>query len=154
MKSHYYSLSFSSTRSQKGKSVTVHFPPPIEVMGFPGVLGGKESACSAGNLGSSPVLERSPGGGHGNPLQYSCLENPMDRGARWATVHGVAESDMTEPLSTAHILSDQIRSDQSLSHVRLCDPMNCSMPGFSVHHQLPEFSQTHVPCITRWILNY
>ena len=41
-------------------------------------------------------LGRSPGGVHGNPLQYSCLENPMDRGGRWATVHGGAESDTTE----------------------------------------------------------
>ena len=48
-----------------------------------------ESACSVGDLGSIPGLGRSPGGGHGNPLQYSCLENPVDRGARWATVHRV-----------------------------------------------------------------
>ena len=53
---------------------------------------GKESACNAGDLDSIPGLARSPGGGHGNPLQYSCLENPMDRGAWWATVHGVAQS--------------------------------------------------------------
>jgi len=44
------------------------------------------------DVGSSPGLGRSPGGGHGNPLQYSCLENPMDRGAWWATIHGVAKS--------------------------------------------------------------
>ena len=43
-------------------------------------------------MGSIPGLGRSPGGGNGNPLQYSCLENPMDRGAWWATVHGVAKS--------------------------------------------------------------
>ena len=45
-------------------------------MGFPGRSDGKQSACNAGNLGSIPGLGRSPGGGHGNPLQYSCLENP------------------------------------------------------------------------------
>ena len=44
------------------------------------------------DAGSIPGLRRSPGGGHSNPLQYSCLENPMDRGAWWATVRGVAES--------------------------------------------------------------
>ena len=48
----------------------------------------KESACNAGDLGSIPGLGRSPGWRHGSPLQYSCLENPMDRGAWWATVHG------------------------------------------------------------------
>ena len=48
--------------------------------------------CNAGDLGSIPGSGRSPGEGNGNPLQYSCLENPMDRGAWWATVHGVAKS--------------------------------------------------------------
>ena len=52
----------------------------------------KASACSAGDLGSIPGLGRSPGEGNGNPLQYSCLENPMDGGAWWATVHGVAKN--------------------------------------------------------------
>ena len=50
---------------------------------------GKESACNAGDLGSVPGWGRSSGEGHGNPLQYSCLENPIDEGARQATVHGV-----------------------------------------------------------------
>ena len=53
---------------------------------------GKESANNAGDLGSIPGLERSPGEGHGNPLQYSCLENSKDKGAWQATVHGVAKS--------------------------------------------------------------
>ena len=56
---------------------------------------GKESSCNvrdAGDASSIPVSERSPGGGHGNPLQYSCLENLMDRGAWLATVHRVAKS--------------------------------------------------------------
>ena len=66
-------------------------------MGFPGSLDGKESASNAGDPSSIPGSGRSPGEGHGNPLQYSCLENPMDRGAWQATVHGVAkESDVTE----------------------------------------------------------
>ena len=64
--------------------------------GFPGVSDGKESACNAGDLGLIPGLGRSRGEGNGNPLQYSCLENPMDGGAWWATVHGVTESDTTE----------------------------------------------------------
>ena len=55
-----------------------------EALGFPGGSDGKESTCNAGDLGSIPGLGRSPGGGHGNPLQYSCLENPMDRAAWWA----------------------------------------------------------------------
>ena len=48
------------------------------------------------DTGSIPASGRSPGGGHGNPVQYSCLENPIARGAWWATFHGVSESDMTE----------------------------------------------------------
>ena len=52
----------------------------------------KESACNMGNLGLIPGWGRSSGEGNGNPLQYSCLENPMDRGAWWATVHGIIKS--------------------------------------------------------------
>jgi len=59
-------------------------------LGFPHGSDGKESACNVGDLGLIPGLGRSPGEGNGNPLQYSCLENPMDRGAWWATVHGIA----------------------------------------------------------------
>ena len=61
-------------------------------LGFPGGSESKESACNAGVLGSIPGLGRSPGEGNVNPLQYSCLENPIDRGACWATVHGVVKS--------------------------------------------------------------
>ena len=61
-------------------------------MGFPDGSDGKESACSAGDPSLIPGLGRSPGEGNGNPLQYSCLENPMDRGAWRATVHRVAKS--------------------------------------------------------------
>ena len=61
-------------------------------LGFPGGSDDEESTCSVGDLGSIPRLGRFPGGGHGNPLQSPCLENPMDRGACQATVHGVAKS--------------------------------------------------------------
>ena len=58
----------------------------------PGGSEGKASACNVGDLGSIPRLGRSPGEGNGNPLQYPYLENPKDRGAWRATVHGVAQS--------------------------------------------------------------
>ena len=61
-------------------------------MGFPGGSDGKESACSVRDPGSVPGLGRTPGEGNGYPLQYSCLENPMDRGVWWAIVYGVAKS--------------------------------------------------------------
>ena len=63
-------------------------------LGFPASLDSEESAYNAGHLGSIPGLGRSPGEGNGNPLQCSCLENPMDRGAWWATVHGVTNRCM------------------------------------------------------------
>ena len=61
-------------------------------LGFSFSSVGKESACNAGDLDSIPGLGRSPGEGNGNPLQYPCLENLMDRGAWWAAVHGVVKS--------------------------------------------------------------
>ena len=65
-------------------------------MGFPGGSDGKASAYDAGDPGSIPGSGRSPREGNGKPLQYSCLENPMDGEAWQGTVHGVAESDTTE----------------------------------------------------------
>ena len=64
----------------------------VHQLDFPGGSDGKESAHSAEDLGLIPESGRSPGEGNGNLLQYSCLENPMDRGAWWATVHRVAKS--------------------------------------------------------------
>ena len=77
--------------------VHVYTPSPVSACnGFPGGSGSKESACNAGDLGLIPGLGSSLGEGNGNLLQYSWLENPMDRGAWRAAVHGVAESDMTD----------------------------------------------------------
>jgi len=67
--------------------------------GFPGGCLVKNPPANAGDTGLIPGLGRSSGGGNGNPLQYSCLENPMDRGGWQATVHGAAESDMTKQQS-------------------------------------------------------
>ena len=83
--------------------------------GFLGGLECKESACNVGDLGLIPGLGRSPGRGHGNPLQYSCLENPMDRGAWQATVRGVTELDTTKQLQ-CHFLSFEISRDK-LVHI-------------------------------------
>ena len=66
------------------------------IKSLPGGSDGKESACNAEDLGSIPGLETSPGEGHGNPLQYFCLENTIDRGAWLATIPGIAESEMPE----------------------------------------------------------
>ena len=66
--------------------------PTLVFLGFPGGSDSKESACNAGDLGLIPGLGRFPRGGHGSPLQYSCLENPMDRGAWGAAVRGVVKS--------------------------------------------------------------
>ena len=63
----------------------------------------KNPPASAGDAGSIPGSGRYPGGGHDNPLQYSCLENPMDRGAWWATVHGVTKNQ-TRLSRQAHML--------------------------------------------------
>ena len=75
-------------------------------MSSPGGSVVKNSPANAGDAGLNPGSGRSPGERNGNPLQYSCLGNPMDRGAWWITVHGVTkESDMTEQLnSNDHLL--------------------------------------------------
>ena len=130
----------------------------------------KESASNAGDLGSIPGLERSPGEGNGNPFQYSCLENSLDRGAWWTTFHGVAKSRtqlrdehfisfqwcLTSlhvlichpcllvgamslhvfcPLCTwiVSLLTVENESEVTQSCPTLCDPVDCSPPGSSVH---------------------
>ena len=77
----------------------------LAFQGFPCSSVGKESACNAGDPGSIPGLGRSPGEGNNNPLHYSCLENPLDRGAWQATVYGVARVGhvlVTKPPPTQH----------------------------------------------------
>ena len=105
---------------------------------FSGGSDGKESACNVGHLDSIPGLGRSPGEGHGNPLQYSCLEKPHgQRSLVGYSLFDHKEFDMTEWLSTH---SKSQFSSVAQSYLTLCHPMDCSMPGLPVHHQLPEFT--------------
>ena len=98
-----------------------HRPVPLMyqfllVVRFPGNSAGKESACSAGDSGSIPGLGRSPREGNGSPLQYSCLENPMDREAWQATVHGVTRvrHDLATKPPPPHFSYSTKRSAMSL----------------------------------------
>ena len=90
-------------------------------MGFSGGSEDKASACNVGDPGLIPGLGRSPGEGNGNPLQYSCLENPMERGAWRATVHGVAKSwtrlsDFTHNISLyPYYLNVKLRTEYFIS---------------------------------------
>ena len=106
----------------------------------------KNLLANAGDLrdtSSLPGSGRSPGRGHSNPFQYSWLENPMDRGAWWAAVLGVAKSQ-----TRLKRLSMRARTVtivvQWLSRVQVCNPRDCSTSGFPVVHHLSEFAQTHV----------
>ena len=96
------------------------------------------------NAGSIPGLERCPGGGNGNPLQYSCLENPMDRGALWATVHSTAKSrtrlkrvSVHTHTGTEHRAIFMNAFHASCICAQLCPPLcthrDCSSPDSSVH---------------------
>ena len=126
------------------------------------------NAGDTGDVGSIPRSGRSPEERHGNPLQYFCLENPMDRGAWRDTVYGVSKSQtwlsdwahrhkyfsILGALET-HLSGGKPTSSHLVKHTSvqfssvaqlcsiLCDPMNRSPPGLPVHHQLPEFTQTH-----------
>ena len=113
------------------------------ILSFPGSSDSKESVCNARYLGLILGSERSPGEGNGYPLQYSCLENSMDRGTWRAALHGVPESYTTERQALSLLgISCGCCCSVTKSYMTLCDLMNCSMPGFSVHHCLPEFPQT------------
>ena len=141
--------------------------------GFPGGSDGKESIWNAGDLGSIPGLGRSPGEGNGYPLQYSDLENSMDRGAWQAIVHGVAKSQTW--LSDFHLLSEkdawvwswgdsiQIRSDQTsrsvvsdsfrpheLQHAR----PPCPSPTPRVHPDSRPSSQWCHPAISSFVVPF
>ena len=92
----FYEEGIACAKARRRESVNDIFRAAILSSVLPRRLsGGEESTCSVGGAGSVIGSGRSPGGGHGNPLQYSYLENPVDRGAWWTTVHGIEESDTT-----------------------------------------------------------
>ena len=100
---------------------------------------------NTGGMGSVPGLRRSSGEGIGNPLQYSCLGNPMDRGAWRATVHGVTKS--WTRLNNNNLESNVVVVQSQLCPT-LCHPMDCNMPGLFVPHHLQEFTQVHAHWIS------
>ena len=131
----------------------------------------KQSACSAGDPGSILRLGRSPGEGNGNPLQYSCLENPMDRGAWQAAVHGVTRVGhdlVTKPPPPCILMT--VLGYSVVSYSATCQV--CSLPGSSVHGIFQAIIQeqgaifysressqprnrtciSSVSCICRWVL--
>ena len=114
-------------------------------LGFPGGSDGKESACSVGDLSSIPGSGRAPGEGNGNPLQYSCLENPMDGGTWQATVHELEELDTTKCLHFSRWAFFMIQltsihnywKNHSLDKMDLCWQSNVSAFEYAVKTFLP-----------------
>ena len=110
-------------------------------VGFPGGSDGKESACSAGDRGLITGWGKAPGKGNGYPLQYSGLENPVDRGAWQATVHRVTKSWTQLKLLSTHTYTAQgnsilffiVCAKSFESYLSLCDPIDYSPPCFSDH---------------------
>ena len=102
-----------SSKKQLKCNMCLCIADSLGCLGFPGGSAGKEFVCNAGDLGSIPGLGRSPGEENSYPLQYSCLENPTDRGTWQATVHGVTKSrtwlsDWTEMM--ASVVAQQVKN--------------------------------------------
>ena len=112
-------------------------------MGFPGGSEVKVPVCNVRDLGVIPGSERFPGEGNGNPLQYSCLQNPMDRGAWWATVHGVAKSQTQ--LERLHY---HFQRSNGLKVLRVCLDVHCTEP--SVHRLWENEEPTQERAARQW----
>ena len=128
--------------------ITAGSPVLYYLLGSPGGSDGKESICNVGDPGLIPGSGRSPGEGHGNPLQYSCLENPMDRGARWATVIGVAKSWTWLSTNTDGVCSNScpVESVMPSKHLILCHSL-LLLP--SIFPSIAVFSSESALCI-KW----
>ena len=115
-----------------------NFIPYILYWGFPGSSVGKETACSAGDPGSIPGSGRSSGKGDGNLLQYSCLENPMKRGAWRATVHGVTR--------VGHNLATKPWPWFSISQLSVSYTMITNVPQIPMTYNSKNLFLTHIMC--------
>ena len=125
---------FSSTYTKTGTIQRRLARPSLEddtqsheafhIWGFPSSSNGKQAAYKAGDLGSIPGLGRSPGEGNGYPLQYSCLENPMDRGAWWATVNAKECSNYCTTALISHVSKVMLKILQA----RLQQNVNRELP--------------------------
>ena len=112
---------------------SLYVPRLPYVQGFPGGSDSEESACNTGDLGSIPGSRKSPGGGNGNPLRCSCLENPTDRGAWWASVRGVTvrHNRATDAFKTFSLM-------EYLPHIVISNthPITISCAGLLYSHVL------------------
>ena len=136
--SHFWVLALEAPFCLEG-CIHSHLPFSMVLLclgGFPGGASGKEPTANAGDIRDVGLIHgsgRSPGGEYGNPLQYSCLENPMDRGARWAAVHRVINSWIQlKRLSTYTYLKTQLR--RHLPHTAIHNPMTPSIYACTVEH--------------------
>ena len=120
-------------------------------MDFPRSSTGKESACNAGYLGSVTGLGRSPEGGHGNPLQYSCLENSMYRGAWWVIVHRVTKSQ-TQLRATSRDICGGHSSERKgcCWHLMSGGQTCCSLPQGTVYPPPQGIICPQMPIVPRW----
>ena len=114
---------------------STRIPSYVQHGGFPGGSDSKESACNAGDLGLILGSGRCPGEGNGNPLQYSCLQNFMDQGARWATVHSTAKSRTRLSDTHTHVQHDYYK------------PIHCGIVLKQKFGNSPRVQQEGIPLI-------
>ena len=138
------------------------------IRGFPDGTGSKETACSAGDRHSKSGLGRSPGELNGNPLQYSCLKNPMGRGAWWATVHGVAKSrTRVSDFTSLHLCAIHLWASSCLGASSLTQPLpfqflwlssqdstvsitTFTLSGWGTYYQMFPTYMLHQPVVVMW----
>ena len=129
----------------KWLNISLNYKAFYAYLGLPRWLGGKKNpSANAGDTRWIPGWGRSPGGGNGNPLQYSCLENSTNKGSWRVTAHGVTKSQRWLSTTWHRTYSIVQLSSATQSCPTLCDLIDCSMRGFPVHHQPPKLAQAHV----------